>query len=73
MSMPTISNGALSEVRSTHPNGFRSGEWGRILTTVESHGRDCYLIQWADGVTDWWPVVDPSDEREYRAPTGQPC
>lgn len=60
------------QIRSVHPYGFRSGEWGEILTTVEmDDGRVCYLIAWPESErrpveVDWWPVEDPSDEREFR-------
>jgi hypothetical protein len=47
-------------VRQTHPYGFRSGEWARVLTTVESYGGRAYwLVEFDDGARDWWPVHDP--------------
>ncbi len=63
-----------SEIRSTHPYAFRSGEWGEITGVVKFYGRDCYRIRWPrrerrpDMETiDYWPVEDPSDTgREFR-------
>lgn len=60
-----------TEVRATHPYGFRSGEWARIVAvvpTVTTAGdpRECYLVSFPDGVTDLWPVVDASDPYEFR-------
>jgi deferrochelatase/peroxidase EfeB len=55
-----------SHVRQTHPYGFRSGEWARILTTVESYGRQCWFVQFEDGVTDWWPIEDAGAGYEVR-------
>lgn len=55
-----------THIRATHPYGFRSGEWAKILTTVESRGRDCWLVQFDDGVTDWWIKDDPDYGYEYR-------
>jgi hypothetical protein len=49
---------AVREVRQTHPYGYRSGEWAKVLTIVESHGRDCWLVLFEDGNTDWWPITD---------------
>jgi hypothetical protein len=50
---------SATHVRATHGYGFRTGQWARILTVVQSRGRDCWLVQFDDGVTDWWPIEDP--------------
>lgn len=57
---------ALGQIRQTHHYGFRSGEWADLLATVESYGRDCYLVKFADGVTDWWPTEDEHAGYEFR-------
>lgn len=62
----TLVSAGAAEIRSCHPYAFHSGEWGRLLTTVESQGRDCYLIQWPDGAEDWWPVEDAMAGYEFR-------
>jgi hypothetical protein len=54
----------MTEVRHTHPFAFRSGQWAQILTTVESYGRPCWLVQFPDGVTDWWVIDDPDADYE---------
>lgn len=46
-------------VRITHPYGFRSGEWAKVLTTVEGPDATCWLVEFPDGATDWWVVDDP--------------
>jgi hypothetical protein len=56
---------SVEHIRGTHPYMFRSGEWARLLTTVESHGRDCYLVEFPDGATDWWPVGDEEAGYEF--------
>lgn len=56
----------LREVRQTHPYGFRSGEWARVLTTIESYGRPCWLVEFGDGVQDWWPIEDADAGYEVR-------
>lgn len=59
--------GELREVRNLHPYGFRSGEWARVLTTVESYGRACWLVQFPDGAVDEWVIEDPGAEYEVRS------
>jgi hypothetical protein len=52
-------------IRATHPYGFRSGEWAVLVAVVPTEARDCYLVEFPDGVTDFWPVHDPSDPYEF--------
>lgn len=63
-------------IRATHPAGFRSGEWAKVLTTAPApDGTDCYVVRFPDGVTDYWRVTDPDDAYEFgEAPVeeGQP-
>lgn len=49
-----------------HPYAFRSGEWARVLTTVPSRGRECWLVRFPDGKVDWWPIEDPLADYEVR-------
>jgi hypothetical protein len=60
-------------VRQTHPYGYRSGEWAEVLTTVESYGRPCWLVEFSDGEHDWWPIEDPDAGYEILAgsPSGK--
>lgn len=52
-------------IRHTHPYGFRSGHWAVIRAVVPGPDRDCYLVEFPDGVTDFWPVEDPSEPYEF--------
>lgn len=64
----------VKQIRGTHPYSFRSGEWATILTialtpVVGTNGRvvrECYLVQFDDGVKDYLPVVDPDAAYEFR-------
>jgi len=57
----------ITLIRATHPYGFRSGQWAILRCVVPGPERDCYLVEFDDGVTDFWPVNDPSDPYEFRA------
>ena len=37
--------------------GFRPGEWAVLLGLDRVRGRDCYLVEFDDGTTSWWPVL----------------
>ena len=53
-------------IRGTHRYQFRSGEWAEILMTVPNpEGKDCYVVRFADGKTDWWLVHDAADPYEF--------
>lgn len=52
-------------IRSTHPCGFRRGEWAWLRGVVPGPDRSCYLVEFEDGVTDFWAVVDASDHYEF--------
>lgn len=43
-------------IRHTHPDGFRSGQWAAIRAVVPGDDRECYLVEFPDGVTDFWSV-----------------
>lgn len=57
-----------TRIRATHPYGFRCGEWARLITTIPANGRDCYLVEFEDGVTDIWVKDDFSDPYEFSPP-----
>lgn len=57
----------VTEIRHTHPNGFRSGEWAIVRDFVSVNGRECYLVEFPDGVTDSWVVEDIDDPYEFRS------
>ena len=68
-------------IRATCPGAFRSGQWARLSGTAALPGfpegdRDCYLVEFPDGVTDFWPVQDWMRGYEFREDDGQskpPC
>jgi hypothetical protein len=54
-------------IRGTHHACFRSGEWAEILTTApDPEGRDCYVVRFPDGKTDWWIVEDALAGYEFK-------
>ena len=60
----------MTWIRATHPYCFRSGQWARISGTTSLPGfpegdRDCYLVEFADGVTDFWAVDAPGHGYEF--------
>lgn len=57
----------MKRIRSTHPYGFRSGQWADVKGVVPGRDRECYLVEFPDGVTDFWPTQDPSDSYEFDA------
>lgn len=64
----------VTRIRSTHRYGFRTGEWATLRGTaalpVRGEDRPCYLVEFSDGVTDFWPVSDPADGYEIDAGEG---
>ncbi len=57
-----------SMIRHAHPNGFRSGQWATIKAVVPADGRECYLVEFPDGVTDFWAIGDPDESYEFGPP-----
>ena len=56
---------AVTHIRHTHPYGFRVGQWAAIRAIVPSGDRECYLVEFPDGVTDFWAVNDPDEPYEF--------
>lgn len=56
-------------IRGTHPYSFRSGHWARLRNVLEDPetGRRQYVVEFADGVTDFWPVDDAVAGYEFHA------
>jgi hypothetical protein len=53
-------------IRGLHWAHFRSGEWAELLTIApDPEGRDCYVVRFPDGVTDFWVVGDPENTYEF--------
>lgn len=57
-------------IRATHPYAYRSGQWARLVGTMDDPetGRRCYSVAFPDGETDWWPVDD--EAHGYEQTTG---
>lgn len=56
----------MTWIRGTHPFQFRSGEWAELLTTAPSpDGKDCYVVRFRDGATDYWRVDDSVERYEF--------
>ena len=54
-----------------HPYGFRNGKWAELKGTVNLPGfpdgdRRCYLVEFPDGVTDFWSVNAVEYGYEFR-------
>lgn len=56
-----------SRIRTMHRYGFRSGEWAKLHGTITDPGtgRECYLVEFDDGATDFWVVNDPDGQYEF--------
>lgn len=52
-------------IRSTHPGAFRSGQWAEVRTIAPGVGRDCYIVEFPDGKTDYWVVGDVAAGYEF--------
>lgn len=57
----------MKEIRGNHPYAFRSGEWAELKGIVPGPDRECYLVEFPDGVTDFWPTHDEAAEYEQRS------
>jgi hypothetical protein len=56
------------KIRATHPYSYRSGQWAELLTTAPGTDRDCYVVQFPDGATDFWVVDDQHAGYEFDPP-----
>ena len=54
-------------IRTMHRYGFRSGKWALLKGTITDPqtGRECYLVEFADGMADFWVVNDPDGQYEF--------
>jgi hypothetical protein len=57
------------QIRHTHPDGFRCGEWAQIHGVDMLHGRLCYRVSFPDGEADLWAMYDPDEPYEFRENT----
>jgi hypothetical protein len=59
------------QIKGTHPYTFRTGEWAVIRSVVPGSDRNCYLVEFEDGATDFWPVDDSVEPYEFRNMVGE--
>jgi hypothetical protein len=55
-----------THITSTHVYGFRYGTWAQLKQLVIISGRQCYQVQFDDGIVDYWPVEDPLDAYKFK-------
>lgn len=63
--MPMFGGRAPERIRQLHPAGYRSGEWATLVNVIPLRGRDCYLVRFDDGASDWWVCDDPDGLYEF--------
>lgn len=51
-------------IRATHKDGFRSGQWFKLIDVSWDNYKPVYVVEGIDGVIDAWPIYDPSDPYE---------
>lgn len=52
--------------RMRHPGpGFRPDEWAVLVGLDRVGGKDCYLVEFPDGTTSWWPLVSDAGPYEF--------
>jgi hypothetical protein len=56
------------EIRATHPESFRSGQWAVLTGTLDEPdtGRECYAVRFPDGAADFWLVQNTEAGYEFR-------
>lgn len=58
----------MTQVRTMHPYGFRSGVWADLITTdTREDGRPTWLVAFPDGVTDVWVADDEHGQYEVQS------
>jgi hypothetical protein len=69
---PCIMSAVADLIRTLHPQGFRRGEWAALRGTVTDpeYGRDCYIVEFADGTADFWLTDVPAGRYEFAS--GEP-
>lgn len=53
-------------ITSNHVDGYRYGRWALLKGLTTLNGKECYIVQFNDGVIDYWPVVDPWDDYRFK-------
>ncbi len=60
-------------IRANHLDAFRSGEWASCVRVACYAGWPCYVVIFADGTEDEWPIEDPRAEYEFCTPSDVRC
>ncbi|KKL46020.1 hypothetical protein LCGC14_2349830 [marine sediment metagenome] len=60
-------------IRANHLYAFRSGEWASCVRVACCDGRPCYMVTFADGTADAWPIADSQADYEFCSPRGVRC
>ena len=60
-----------THITSNNVDGFRYGEWAKLVGIVKIRGRDCYHVQFEDAKeqlpnVDYWPVIDSWDSYKFK-------
>lgn len=64
--LPVCSRGRAPATRMRHSGpGFRPGEWAVLRGLDRVRGKDCYLVEFPDGTTSWWPLTGQDEPYEF--------
>ena len=55
-----------AQIRTMHQYGYRCGEWATLVSRLHVRGRECYLVRFDDGSSDFWVTDDPAGLYEFR-------
>lgn len=56
----------MTQIRTNHPYGFRSGQWAVLLAHGTFKGHSVYVVQFPDRAVDLWRIDDPAGDYEFR-------
>lgn len=56
----------MTDIRTMHPYGYRTGQWAALKGTVVINGRQCYKVEFDDGRQDYWVVSDENGNYEFK-------
>lgn len=60
-------------IRGNHPYHFRSGKWAHLFSIQhDEQGRDLWVVEFPDGVTDVWPSWDTVADYDVRVQVEAP-
>lgn len=67
---PAYAPAGAIRIRATHPYAFRSGQWASLAGVMRVPGfpggdRECYLVEFPDGATDFWVATAARQDYEF--------